>query len=104
MNGNTENTSCSLTHYPDTETYQSSFGQVNNPPSRALVTAIGSITDTDVHSLPPLKNSIDTDALDAMFQLSQGGRISPDAQLTFNYYDNQITVKASGIITIQPRR
>jgi hypothetical protein len=56
-------------------------------PSEQVVDAVAACADTDPLDLPPLYESIDTDALDALFR-SNGG----DCTVVFEYADYEVTV------------
>lgn len=85
----------------DTDAYRTSFGTHATSPSEAIITAVASLTGDSIEVLPPLYDAISPDALDTLFQPDQGGTTPPDACLTFSYHAYQITVNATGLITIR---
>ncbi|MFC4553584.1 MULTISPECIES: HalOD1 output domain-containing protein [Halorussus] len=89
----------SIEYNSEIDAYVTSFGP-GTPPSEAIITTIADIQDCDPLELPPLPEVIAPDALDKIFQVSQGGGTPPEGQLIFQYCDHQITVKATGIVTL----
>lgn len=100
MSHTTENTARSTGKDLDAETYRTSFGPRTTSPSEAIITAVESLTGDPPETLPPLYDAISPDALDTLFQPGQRGTTPPDARLTFGYHAYQITVNATGLITI----
>lgn len=84
---------------PDTETYRTYFDSSTSP-SETVVTAIAALTGRCPHELPPLWNSIDPDALDDLFQRSMG--VPAEGHLTFRYANHRVTVRPTGLVTIDP--
>jgi len=82
---------------PDVRRFTYELGR--EPPSAAVIEAIGAVTDTDPMELDPLGRSIDPDNLDGLFAPAtpEGG----DARVTFAYHGHEVTVHASGIIRIR---
>ena len=100
MSHTTENAARSIGNDTDTETYRTSFGPHSTSPSEAIVTAIASLTGDPLETLPPLYDAISPEALDTLFQPGRRGTTPPDACLTFSYLTYQITVNATGLISI----
>lgn len=71
------------------------FSIADDPPSRAVVQAVASIEGIETLELPPLYESIDPDALDALFRGDADGRI------TFTYNGYTITVLQNDQVIVQ---
>jgi hypothetical protein len=61
--------------------------------SQEVVSVVSAVDDTDPLDLPPLAETVDPDALDALFDHENDA----DRRLTFYYYSYRITVTADGI-------
>lgn len=61
--------------------------------SDGVISVVSAVDDTDPMDLPPLAESIDPDALDALFDRDD----IPDRRLTFSYCSYRITVTADAI-------
>lgn len=70
----------------------------DTPLSATIVTTISSVRDKPVTDLPPLYDTIDPDALDVLFQPSQGGCSRNEGELSFPFDEVSVTVHASGEI------
>lgn len=66
-------------------------------PSHAIITTVAALADVPADELPPLYDSIDPDALDALFD-SSGDR--SDLQLSFSYFEYDVTVHQEGEIVV----
>ena len=62
--------------------------------SEKVIQTVAETTNTDPLELPPLYETIDPDALDALIADMQAGSIS------FTYTDCEITVRSDGTVTI----
>lgn len=62
--------------------------------AEAVIQTVAETTDTDPLELPPLYETIDPDALDALIEDMQAGSIS------FTYTGREITVHSDGTVTI----
>jgi hypothetical protein len=75
-------------------------GDAGEPPSRRVVGAISEATGRDPLELPPLAETIDPDALDALFSggLQSDGSGSPttDGQVAFRFAGCEVVVHADG--------
>ena len=71
-----------------------SYAFDREPASETVVSAVADATARDVLSLPPLYESIDPDALDAVVATS-------DAVVSFRFADHAITVE-SGTVHVEP--
>ena len=65
--------------------------------SSAVVLAVADATDTSPFELPPLYDSIDPDALDAVFQSGVDGRSRSEISVTFTMAGCTVTVDASAV-------
>lgn len=67
-------------------------------PSVAVVEAVAALTDRAVTDLPPLGESVDSDALDAL--VTDRGRPSGDDTVVRFHYDGaRVTVRGDGTLT-----
>jgi hypothetical protein len=66
-------------------------------PSVALVEAVAAATDRTVTDLPPLQQSIDPDALDALLTGNQSSEVS----ISFRYADTAVSIHRNGSIELQ---
>lgn len=83
--------------------YQADPGQ---PPSEAVITAIGMHSDADdmmavADDLEPLYNAIDPTALDTLFE-STGTHERANGSVTFNYAGHCVTVDTTGRVELAP--
>lgn len=62
-------------------------------PSHAIITAIGSLTQTDPLELDPLYQAIDPDALNQMVSATR-----EECHVSFQYADFDVTVDSTGAI------
>lgn len=69
-------------------------------PSTAVVAALSTVTDTDPTAVPPLYESVDPDALDAL--LSSGASGGRTVEASFDVEDHSLTVSGDGVVTIDP--
>ncbi|WP_276299945.1 HalOD1 output domain-containing protein [Halorussus lipolyticus] len=63
-----------------------------NTPSQAVVTAIAEALDTDVRELPPLYETVDSDALDTIFGRRHDGTPRTDGRVEFDHHDCRVVV------------
>ncbi|RBI59697.1 hypothetical protein DMJ13_21430 [halophilic archaeon] len=69
----------------------------DHPPSEVLLARLRELTD-DLMERNPLYETIDLDALDALFTIGQQGQ---DGYVTFIYEEFQIVVSSSGHVLVQ---
>ncbi len=67
------------------------------PASLAVVGALAAVRGVDGTDLPPLQESVDTDALDALFD----GGPSADLSVTFVVDDAEVTVSGLGRVHVR---
>lgn len=58
-------------------------------PTTAIITTVAALADVPADELPPLYDSIDPDALDALFDSSSD---RSDLRLSFSYFEYDVTV------------
>ncbi|ELZ06314.1 hypothetical protein C482_00790 [Natrialba chahannaoensis JCM 10990] len=63
----------------------------NHTASLAVVEAVSTVADCDPTALPPLYDTIDPDALDALFSEQTAADVRPEVSFTYNQYDVTIT-------------
>lgn len=68
-------------------------------PSIAVVERVAALEATDPTALPPVYETVDTDALDALVE-SASKSDSSNFQIEFPYYGHEITVATNGVIHI----
>lgn len=66
--------------------------------SVAIVQEIAALEGADPTELPPLYDSVDTDALDALVRHSD----AEDLTIEFDYGDYRVSVEGTGEITVTP--
>ena len=69
--------------------------------SELVVYALAAIADVEQEELLPLLNSIDTDALDALFAPTFDGRTRTGGQVTFTHTGYTVTVRSDGDIAVR---
>lgn len=69
----------------------------NRTPSERVVETVAERTTRDPLELPPLFESIEADALDALVQGMERGSV------TFRYAGRSVTVDSSGTVTIEQK-
>jgi len=70
--------------------------------SERIVTQVAEAEDSDSTTLPPLYEVIDPDALDKLIESLSGGPNQSTCVVRFVYCDYEITVTASGKISLVP--
>lgn len=76
--------------------YRVKYDSVQATPSLAVITVVSNITGRDPSELDPLYESIDADALDALFTAD----MSSVSQLTFQYSGYEITVGTDDVVEV----
>ena len=66
----------------------------------SIVEAVERFVDTDATELDPLYDAVDADALERLLAPSARGRTAEDVEVHFSYADLDLTVTASGSITV----
>ncbi len=69
--------------------------------SMAVVRAVSTASQTDACSLPPIANSLDPDALDALFEPTSDGSARSGARISFVYGGYDVTVDNGEYITVR---
>ncbi|MBZ6496775.1 HalOD1 output domain-containing protein [Natrinema longum] len=70
-----------------------------NTPVNAVVSAVATATGIDSLELPPLYETIDPDALNALFLSGPG---DPGTRTRFRYAGYGVTVQGDGTVRVQP--
>ncbi|SFS10594.1 hypothetical protein SAMN05216559_3765 [Halomicrobium zhouii] len=70
----------------------------SNPPSTRVAYRLAEESDTAIEALRPLAESIDPEALDALFD----GRAAENAYVTFRHEGFTITVTGNGDVLVDP--
>lgn len=99
MTRTSETPTCRADYDPQIQSYRLHFDS-RTPPSETVVTAVATLTDRPQHELPPLWEAIDPEALDDLFQ--GAGNVPGDGHLAFDYANHRVTVRATGLVTIEP--
>lgn len=85
---------------PDAVTYDR---DPDEPPSRSVIRAVAGVQGTDPTELQPLYEAIDPDALDRVFDGTQGrSRPLADGAVSFRFAACQVTVRADGRTVVEP--
>lgn len=74
----------------------------SEPVSARVINVVAEMVGVDPTELPPLYESIDPDALDALFDQSEDG-MGPDhpaIEVQFEYADQQVLVQRNGEIEV----
>ena len=66
------------------------------PATTRVIEAVASASDTDATELPPLHDSVDTDALNALFD-SGGSESDPSLRVSFVYDGYTVRVDRDGV-------
>ncbi|UPW00076.1 hypothetical protein M0R88_16370 [Halorussus gelatinilyticus] len=70
-------------------------------PSEAVVLAVADARNCDPVELPPLNDTLDPDALDALFAETVAGRPRTGGRITFEYDDCTVAVFGSGEVLVK---
>lgn len=94
----TTDDSLSIEHDSESDRYRTEFDTTALTPSTAVVEVMAAVLETDPLSFEPLTNVVDAEALDRLCtkQAHDG-----DCIVEFAYLDHRITVKRSGVLTVQ---
>lgn len=76
--------------------YRVAYDSVDATPSLAIITVVSTITGKDPVDLDPIHESIDPDALDALFT----AEFSSVNRLTFQYCGYEITVGTDDVVEV----
>ncbi len=90
-----------LEYSPAEAAYRAHYDLARDSPSEAVVHAVAAVVDAPVDELEPLYSTVDSEALDAVFDPSYGGTPTI-AQVTFSYEGTTVTVWSSGVIEVEP--
>jgi hypothetical protein len=85
--------------------YRSQFDLFERTPSEVIVTAVSEATDTDPLELPPLYDTVDPDAVDALIRpLSDASGLDTDGttEITLTYAGSRIKLGQNGSVSVRP--
>lgn len=85
----------------DTGTVTARFDWSTDEPSVAVVRTVAAADGHTPDGLPPVTDSLDPDALDALFRPRPDGRRS-DVHVTFTYAGHEVSVAWDGTVVVQP--
>ncbi|MFC4549131.1 MULTISPECIES: HalOD1 output domain-containing protein [Halorussus] len=71
------------------------------PVDVGVVRAVASIRDCKPTELPPLHDSVDPDALDALFPSWRSNRSTAESYVTFDYCGYRVTATTAGRIYVE---
>ena len=74
---------------------------VNESVSTAVVRAVSAVEGRGPQSLPPLANTLDTDALDALFDPRGDGAARTGGRLSLVYSNCRLTIDNGEYLTLQ---
>ncbi|MBV0902204.1 HalOD1 output domain-containing protein [Haloarcula salina] len=72
------------------------------PVSAAVVRAVSTFEQRDPIALAPLHETVDADALDALFASARGNESAQRGCVSFTFSDSFVTVDADGQISVVP--
>lgn len=81
--------------------YVASYDSAVRDPSEVVVYALATLADTDPHALRPLHNSIDPDALDALFAPTIDGRPRTGGEVSFVHDGYGVAIDLDGEIRVR---
>jgi len=70
----------------------------------AVVQAVSSFENTNPTDLPPLREVLDPDALDALFATDGDGSSDRDGEISFVFSDSHVTVANGEQVTVKPKK
>ncbi|WP_224335682.1 HalOD1 output domain-containing protein [Haloprofundus halobius] len=85
---------------PARECYSIEYDRTRDPPSIELIVAIATIEDRGTDEVEPLYETIDPDALDAIFREESEATAHRNGRLSFVFSGREVTVWAEGRIDI----
>lgn len=74
---------------------------IHQLPSVAIIEAVATRADVDETELPPLHESVDPDALDALVGHWTNGAPRSDGHIRFQYYGYTVVLHADGQLVIE---
>lgn len=86
-----------------TATYRVRYDSTDELPSTVVVSAVAAVAETDPLDLEPLRETVDPDALDALFRQTPGGRVRSSGCIEFHFAGHHVRVDATGDIEVSPR-
>ncbi len=69
--------------------------------TEGVVTAVAATTNTEIHRLPPLYETVNADALNELFADSHGGKIRTTGRVKFTYHGCEVVVLSNDRIIIE---
>lgn len=72
-------------------------------PTTAIVRLVCTVLDREVTDLPPLQHTIETEALDVIFQRMPGRADGPTGKVQFEFADCDVTYRNDGVVVVEPR-
>ncbi|ODR81679.1 hypothetical protein BG842_19435 [Haladaptatus sp. W1] len=69
--------------------------------TEGIITATAAVTNARTNDMPPLYETVDTDALDELFADSWSGRARNTGRVTFTYCECEVVVLSNGRILIE---
>lgn len=92
----------SFEYHDDSDAVQASYCPREESPSTAILSAVATVSDTDLLEMKPLQSVIDTDALNAV--AAPESSTDDGRQVTFEFHGYEVTVRSSGYLTIRPHQ
>ena len=92
----------SVEFHKDSHTFRTEFDRQTRGPSEAVIAAVAAAKDEDPVALPPLFETIDTDALDALFAVTSARMRPFESSLRFSYVGCEVTVNSHGTVIVNP--
>lgn len=97
-----ERAGVAVDYHEGSDTYRAEFDSHDRPPSEAAVSAVATASDCDPLDLPPLFDTIDTEALDLLFASEGATTAGGMRTATFEYADYLVTVNRHGTVEVEP--
>jgi hypothetical protein len=69
--------------------------------SEAVVKAVSAAEDCPSASLPPLYNTVNPEALERVFKVTNSDAPNRSGQITFQYSESVVTIDKSGYLEVQ---
>lgn len=72
-------------------------------PTTAIIRLVCTVLDREVTDLPPLHHTIETDALNALFQRRSGRSVGTTGKVMFEFAGCDVTYRSDGVVVVEPR-
>ena len=90
----------SVKYNSHTNTFWTEFDMKNRPVSEAVVAVVAQVREQDPIDLPPLYESVETDALNALLAATIHKSDRSEVEVSFEYAGHQVTVDNHGTVEV----